>query len=197
MERNARPAPGPVPGRPRALGVAVAIVALAGLAACSGSSGSAPPSQHSAPPPTAGFITFAGTLSVHGAVAEQKSFTSTLPKTIAVSTCAQAGVKGTDRPVGLKPEFFVPSPGAGSSVFILADVVPYTGPGSYGRAAMLAGGGSEIRIGTSTYNPLASTASVSVTVRANGSGTFTFTGATPLSSGKPTLSGTVTWTCSS
>jgi hypothetical protein len=195
MVRNARAASGPLSGHARPASVAAAIIALAGLAACGGSSGAASsaPSHPSAP---AGLITFAGTLRVHGAVAEQKSFTSTLAKTTAISTCAQVGSLGTGAPAGLKAQFSVPTPAAGGSVFILATVVPYTGPGSYGRAAVLAGGGTEIRIGSTSYNALAPRALVSVTTHADGSGAFAFTGAAPPSSAHSALSGTVTWTCS-
>lgn len=207
MERRAGRASGLVPGGARAAAAAVAIVALAGLAACGGSpgtAGSAPPAGRSSAPASSppggaagGVITFAGTLQVHGAVAEQKSFTSILAKTTAISTCAQVASKGTGAPAGLKPQFAVPTPAAGGNVFVLATVVPYAGPSSYGRAALLAGGGGEIRIGATSYNPLAPGASVSVTTSADGSGTFTFTGAAPPASGRPALSGTVAWTCSS
>jgi hypothetical protein len=203
IERSQRAASGRIPGR---AGLALAIVALTGLTACGGSSSPAnsasPASNHrNTPAPAgsatapAGFLLFTGTIRVRGAATEQKSFTFLLDKTTTTSTCAQVGSMGTGAPAGLKPQFDVPTPAAGGSVFILAGVVPYTGPGSYGRPAVLAGGGTDIRIGPTSYNALAPGASVSVTVSADGSGTFAFAGATPTGATRPTLSGTVTWTC--
>jgi hypothetical protein len=206
MKHHTRAASGAARRRACASAAAVSIAALGGLAACGCSPGpasSAPASHQTAPSrggratATAGFLTFTGRLRVHGAAAEQKSFTSTLAKTTAISTCTQVGSKGTGAPRGLKPQFYVPTPAAGGSVFILAAVVPYTGPGSYGRAAMLAGGGTDIRVGATSYNALAPGASVSASIHADGSGTFTFTGAAPPKPGHPALSGTVTWTCTS
>jgi hypothetical protein len=136
-------------------------------------------------------------VSLHGAVTEQKPFTTYLPETTQIASCADIGSKGTGAPPGLKPQFTMPTPPAGSSVYVTAAVVPYTGPGSYARAALLAGGGTDIIVGKAMYNALAPKGTAMVTVSANGSGTFTFTGATQVSPGKPTLSGTVSWTCSS
>ncbi len=184
----------------------LSFAAVLGLAACGGSPTSSAghsnsPAAHSSAPsqpstPIAGTLRLSGTVSLHGAVTEQQSFTEYLTDTAQINTCAEVGSKGTGAPAGLKPEFDVPTPAAGGTVFVLAGAVPYTGPGTYTRKALLAGGGSEVRVGGQMYNPLATTATASISVSADGSGTFTFAGAPPLTPGKPTLSGTVTWTCS-
>jgi hypothetical protein len=181
-----------------------------GLAACGGSPASSAghsnsPAAHSSAPssssqpstPIAGTLRLSGTVSLHGAVTEQKSFTEYLNETALISTCAEVGSKGTGAPAGLKPQFNVPTPAAGGTVYIVAGVLPYHGPGSYGRSALLAGGGTDVNVNSQMYNPLATSGTATVTTSANGSGTFAFTGATPVSPAKPTLSGTVSWTCSS
>jgi hypothetical protein len=80
-------------------------------------------------------------------------------------------------------------------VYFVASVSPYHGPGTYGKASILAAGPSFV-VGNATYNPLAATASASVTFRANGSGTFTFRNARPARAAQGPLSGSVSWTCS-
>jgi hypothetical protein len=186
---------------------ALSFAAVAGIAACGGTpassstahSGSPANATTSAGPsgPVIGAITLRGTVSVHGAVTEQMPFTYYLAKTTQISSCAEVGSNGTGAPPGLKPQFTAPTPAAGSAIYIVAAVVPYSGPGSYGHAALLAGGGTDIHVGSAMYNALAPNGTATVTVSANGSGMLTFTGATQVSPGKPTLSGSVTWTCSS
>ena len=181
------------------------------LAACGGSSGS--PAASSSPStspagtsstsaaatgtPIPGLVAFHGTFQLHGAVTRQSTFIGYPANTAAPHSCAGIGAKGTGAPAGLKPEFGIPTPPAGSSVYFVAGVVPYTGPGTYGHAAFISGGGASIIVGSGPgYDPLSPKAKVSVTIDANGSGTFTFANATAVSPGKPTLSGTVSWTCS-
>jgi hypothetical protein len=182
------------------------LLLTAGLAAC-GSSGSAasggasPAGSDSSSSSTgkavAGLVTFHGTFQLRGAVAEQSPFLSYPGSTSSTSSCADIAAKGTGSPPGEQPQFRIPSPPAGSHVFFVASVTPYHGPGSYSRAAFLSGGGASIGVGTADYNPLAPTATVSVTVSANGSGHFMFAKAAPVPPYKTTLSGSVTWTCTS
>jgi hypothetical protein len=190
----------------------LASVLLTGvLAACGGSSGTpaaSPPASTSpagttstaaAPTgtPIAGLVAFHGTFQLRGAVTRQSTFIGYPGSTAAPGSCAAIGAKGTGAPAGLKPEFAIPTPPAGSSTYFNASVVPYTGPGTYGHAAFISGGGASIIVGSGPgYDPLSPKATVSVTIDANGSGTFTFANATAVSPGKPTLSGTVSWTCS-
>jgi hypothetical protein len=193
-----------------AAGLAGVLLAVA-LAACGGSSATPAASTSSSTSPAGttstaaaptgtpipGLVAFHGTFQLHGAVTKQATFIGYPANTAAPHSCAGIGAKGTGAPVGLKPEFGIPTPPAGSSVYVNASIVPYTGPGTYGHAAFLSGGGASIIVGSGPgYNPLSPKATVSVTVDANGSGTFTFANATAVSPGKPTLSGTVSWTCS-
>ena len=78
-------------------------------------------------------------------------------------------------------------------MYFLAEVSPYHGPGTYGKASILAAGASFV-VGNAAYNPVAATASV--TFRADGSGIFTFHNATAAKPATGAISGSVSWTCS-
>ena len=45
--------------------------------------------------------------------------------------------KGTPAPAGEERQFRIACPPAGSNVYLVANVLPYHGPGNYGRAAIL------------------------------------------------------------
>jgi hypothetical protein len=179
------------------------------LAGCGGSPSSAPaagspPSTGTtgtaAPPggsPIPGLLAFNGTFQLHGAITKQSAFSGNFAASSGTSSCAALAAKGTFTPPGEKPQFALPTPHVGSSVYFLASILPYHGPGTYGRAALLGGGGASIISGpTAEYNPLASTATVSVTIEADGSGTYTFANAAAVNPAKPSVSGSLSWTCS-
>ena len=141
-----------------------------------------------------GLIAFTGTLRLTGAKSERSRFTAFPGVTSPASSCARLAARGTPVPSGQQPSFRLPAPAAGSPVYFIAQVSPYHGPGTYGKASILAVGAS-FMVGNSAYNPLAATASASATFRANGSGTFTFRDAVAKKPATGTLSGSVSWTC--
>jgi hypothetical protein len=143
----------------------------------------------------AGLITFKGTLRLRGAAAQHVSFSAFPGVTSPASSCARIAVRGTPAARGEQPRFEIPSPAAGSPTYFTAEVSPYRGAGTYGKASILAVGASII-VGSASYNPLAAQATASVTIRADGSGRFTFTNAAESDPAKPALSGSVSWTCS-
>jgi hypothetical protein len=90
----------------------------------------------------------------------------------------------------------------GKTVAIEALVVDYTGPGTYGRdklegrgtnAGILIGGTNGSNYALHDRDPATS----QVVIDGNGGGTWTFTGLIkdPQKSGNPTISGSVSWTC--
>jgi hypothetical protein len=143
----------------------------------------------------AGLITFKGTFHLHGASSRHASFTAFPGVTRPASSCARLAAHGTPAATGAAERFMIPAPPAGSTVFFAAEVLPYHGPGVYGKSSILAPGGS-ITVGNARYDPLAAGAAASVTFRANGSGAFTFTNAPAARAGGAPLSGTVKWSCS-
>ncbi|HBW17734.1 MAG TPA: hypothetical protein DEH11_01290 [Actinobacteria bacterium] len=208
----------------RGIGAALGLMLAAALAGCSSSGGSAAAGSssaagHSSPAPAgassgsasagphgsipagatgkgiAGLITFKGTFQLRGATVQHSSFSAFPGVTSPASSCARLAAHGTPAPKGGKPEFLIPAPPAGSNVYLLAEVVPYRGPGVYGKAAIRSVG-SSIVVGNASYNPLAAHATASVVFRADGSGRFTFTNAAAPESSQPSLSGSFSWTCS-
>jgi hypothetical protein len=151
--------------------------------------------HHDAKVVIAGLITFKGKLQLHGAVNMHSSFSAFPGVTSPHSSCAHLAAVGTPGAKGAKPLFNIPAPADGSTVFFTAEVLPYNGPGTYGKSSILATGAS-ITVGNAQYNPLAAGADATVTFHANGSGKFSFTDAAASKAGKPALSGTVTWKCS-
>ncbi|MGD0374772.1 MAG: hypothetical protein ABSB01_09365 [Streptosporangiaceae bacterium] len=178
----------------------------------SGSSSSAAPSSGSSSPASGGagtaaakraaqrkaipgLIAFNGTLRLTGAAEQRSPFTAFPGVTSPASSCARLAAGGTPVPSGQEPGFRIPAPAPGSPVYFIAEVSPYHGPGTYGKASILAGAGS-FMVGNAAYDPLAATASTSVTFRANGSGTFTFRNALAAKPATGTVSGSVSWKCS-
>ncbi|HEY5357644.1 MAG TPA: hypothetical protein VIJ82_08125 [Streptosporangiaceae bacterium] len=143
----------------------------------------------------AGLITFKGTLNLHGASSRHASFSAFPGVTSPASSCARLARRGTPGAKGARKLFRVPSPAVGSDVYYAAEVLPYHGPGTYGKDA-IAAAGAVINVGTASYNLLAASSSASVTFKANGSGSFTFANAQGTRAAGRTLSGTVSWTCS-
>jgi hypothetical protein len=135
-----------------------------------------------------------GTYVLDGAVSKTGSFVNS---ELVRSSCAQIGSKGTGTDLVGKDEFALPSPlpvnAASKNISFTASVM-YHGPGTYSKEDILKGGGTDLIVGTNSYNAVATTAKASMTVKANASGTFTFSGATPVKKG-PSLSGKVTWSC--
>jgi hypothetical protein len=169
-------------------------------AAGTSSGGAGPTPSGSAKAATAGkvipgLITFKGTFQLRGASHRHSSFRAFPGITSPASSCRRIAAQGTPGAKGAKPQFKIPAPPAGSNVYFAAEVSPYHGPGTYGKASILAAGAS-ISVGADSYNPLVASGTASVTFHANGSGTFTFTNAAATTPAKPTLSGSVSWTCS-
>jgi hypothetical protein len=143
----------------------------------------------------AGLITFKGTLDLHGASSQHASFSAFPGVTSPASSCVRLARRGTPGAKGARKLFRVPSPAVGSNVYYAAEVLPYHGPGTYGKDA-IAAAGAVITVGTASYNLLAASSSASATFKANGSGSFTFANAKGTTAAGRTLSGTVSWTCS-
>ncbi len=143
-----------------------------------------------------GLVAFRGILRLRGAVATRLAFLAYPGNTATIKSCADVSSGGTPSPAGQKPQFRIASPPAGSNVFLVASVLPYGGPGTYGKAAIRSGGGASITVGTATYNPLGPAATASVTIRSSGGGTFTFRNATAADPAGRPLSGSVSWECS-
>jgi hypothetical protein len=141
-----------------------------------------------------GLIAFRGAFQLRGASTQHSSFSAYPGVTSPASSCPGIATHGTPAPAGQRPQFRIPAPPGGSTVYFIAEISPYHGPGTYSRAAIVTSGASFI-VGTAGYNLLATKGSVSVTVKANGSGTFTFANAAG-DAATQTLSGTVRWTCS-
>lgn len=142
-----------------------------------------------------GSVDLKGSYQLSGAVSKHGSFVD--PELVARS-CAEIGSHGTGPAfVGGPDHFAVPSPlpptGSAENIFFTAGVF-YKGPGTFSKEDILKGGGTDIIVGSNSYNAVAPAAKASITVRANGSGSFTFSNAPPVKAGK-SLSGKVTWTC--
>lgn len=141
-----------------------------------------------------GLITFNGHLHFSGAHASLMAFQAFPGVKSPKSSCTHIGRHGTPD-AGHGQLYRVPAPPLGGNVSFAAEVKPYHGPGTYTKSSIVAVGASVI-VGSSSYNLLASGASVRVTFRRDGSGTLTFANATAAGSGASALSGTITWTCS-
>ncbi len=141
-----------------------------------------------------GLLIFEGKLDLSGAHHLQSSFDAFPGVTSPESSCSHVAVVGTPTAKGHGPLFAVPAPPLGGSVSFAAQVEPYRGPGTYGKSSIVAVGASVI-VGSASYNLLAPGASVSVTVTAHGSGELTFRRAAAASTGQPSLSGTIQWSC--
>jgi len=138
-----------------------------------------------------------GSYSLSGAIAKHASFVDDV---LTAKSCAAVASHGTGSAFAGGPaEFAVPTPpppsGNATNVYFTAGVSPYKGPGTFSKEDILKSGGGDLTVGTAMYNPVAARATASMTVRPDGSGSFTFANAPPVTSG-PSLSGTVTWTCS-
>jgi hypothetical protein len=142
-----------------------------------------------------GLITFNGTLRLTGATTQHSSFSAYPGVTSPTSSCARLAARGTPVPARQKPGFQVPAPAAGNPVYFVAEVSPYHGPGTYGKASILAIGASFV-VGNAAYNPLAATATATATFRSNGSGSFTFRNAAAAKPATGAISGSISWTCS-
>jgi hypothetical protein len=142
-----------------------------------------------------GLITFKGTMKLHGASSRHVSFSAFPGVTSPSSSCAKLAAHGNPVQGGQQPLFRIPAPAIGTSAYFSAEVSPYHGAGTYDKAAILTSGAS-ITVGTKSYSLSASGATATVTFSANGSGTFTFSNAAAAKAGKPSLSGSVSWTCS-
>ena len=142
-----------------------------------------------------GLITFNGILQLTGATTQRLSFSAFPGVTSPASSCARIAANGTPAPAGQEPRFAIPSPPAGSTVYFVASVSPYHGPGTYSKASILAVG-SSFMVGDAAYNPLAATATATITFRANGSGIFTFRNAAAAKPATGAISGSISWTCS-
>jgi hypothetical protein len=143
----------------------------------------------------AGSVELKGTYVLSGAISKRGSFVD--PELVATS-CAQIGKDGTGPAfVGGPNRFAVPSPlpptGDAENISFTAGVI-YKRPGSFTKEEILKGGGSDLIVGKNSYNAVAPSAKASMTVEVNGSGRLVFSNAPPVAKG-PSLSGTVTWTC--
>jgi hypothetical protein len=140
---------------------------------------------------SSGVVTLHATLQFSGASSASFAFDSPV---LASKSCSAIAAHGTDDTVGLL-SFAMPDPSTKDNVSMTASVAPYTGPGSYGIPNLLKGGGTDIFVGSSSYNAIGPGATDAVTIAADASGSWTFTGAVQVTAG-PTLSGKINWTCS-
>ena len=143
----------------------------------------------------AGSVELKGTYVLRGAISKRGSFAD--PELVPTS-CAQIGKDGTGPAfVGGPNRFAVPSPlpptGDAENISFTVGVI-YKRPGNFTKEDILKGGGSDLIVGKNSYNPVAPNAKASMTVEANGSGSFKFSNAPPVAKGH-SLSGTVTWAC--
>jgi hypothetical protein len=178
------------------------------LAACGSAGGSpggspAAATQPSAPanaqqattgsnPVSAGVPTYQVTVHVTGAFTRDLQLTSS--QSYGEGSCAQRAAHGQDpnAPAG-EQAFSIPAPSYNPSIAIVATIRQYAGPGTYGQDHI---GNSTVTVdNTPPFSVGGQSGTITATVNADGSGNLGFAGAQQLDAGKPTLSGTVTWTC--
>jgi hypothetical protein len=178
------------------------------LAACGSGSGSpggspAAATRPSAPanaqqtttgsnPIAAGVPTYHVTVHVTGAFTRDLQLTSS--QSYGEGSCAQRAAHGQDpnSPAG-QQAFSIPAPSYNPSIAIVATIRQYTGPGTYGQDHI---GNSTVTVdNTAPFSVGGQSGTITATVDADGSGNLAFAGAEQLDAGKPTLSGSVTWTC--
>jgi hypothetical protein len=200
--------------------VAMGLVLLAGVAACSASpaaksaaaggstassgtststagTGSSAAKKASASKKVviSGLITFKGKLKLSGAHHRKMSFSAFPGVTAPKSSCTHIGTVGTPGAKGRPEHFQIPAPPFGGTVTLAAQVQPYHGPGTYQKTALVAAG-AMVTIGSDNYSLTGPGASVSMTFASDGSGMFKFTNAPSTTHGAAALSGTIHWTCS-
>jgi hypothetical protein len=182
--------------------------ALLLLAAC-GSTGGSPSGSTTAPPrssaPAAAQQTTTGSsaagagvptyrVSIHVTGAFTQDFQITSSQSYGQGSCAQRAAHGQDPTVPASQQAFsIPAPSYNPNVAIVATIRRYTGPGTYGQDQI---GNSTVTVNnTAPFSVGGQSGTITATVSADGSGSLTFAGAEQLDPGKPTLSGSVTWTC--
>jgi hypothetical protein len=143
---------------------------------------------------TAG-VELEGTYALSGAVSKHGSFMD--PELVRTS-CAQIGKEGTGAAyVGGPNAFVVPGPppaaNGAANVSFTASVL-YKGPGTFSKAQLEKGGGTNVIVGKGFYNAVAPKATATMIVKSNGSGSFVFENAAPVKKGA-TLDGKISWTC--
>jgi hypothetical protein len=130
---------------------------------------------------------FHATLYVNGQSAVK--FTEGLTGLPSCSSLAKSGLQGNRR----STVWSVPTTSNGN--YLLVNVKPYRGPGTYTRKSVLGGVGIEvdtIKGGAYTLGP---GSTESVKVNPNGSGIASFNHFHPMDFGSATISGSETWTC--
>ena len=178
------------------------------LAACGSGGGSpsgstAAAAQSSAPgtaqqtttgsnPLGAGVPTYKVTIHVTGAFTQDLQMTSS--QSYGVGSCSERAARGQDPSASADQRAFsIPAPSYNPNIAIVAVIRHYTGPGTYGQDHI---GNSTVTVNNSEpFSVGGQSGTISATVSADGSGSLTFAGAQQLASGKPTLSGSVAWTC--
>jgi hypothetical protein len=143
-------------------------------------------------PSAAGVPTYDVTVHVTGAVTQDLRLTSS--QSYGQGSCAQRAAHGQDpnAPAG-QQAFSIPAPSYNPSIAIVAVIRQYTGPGTYGQDHI---GNSTVTVNnTAPFSVGGEFGTITATVNADGSGNLAFAGAQQLDAGKPTLSGSVSWTC--
>jgi hypothetical protein len=143
-------------------------------------------------PVAAGVPTYKVMIHVSGAFTQDFQLTSS--QSYGEGSCAQRAAHGQDpnAPAG-QQAFSIPAPSYNPSFAIVATIRQYTGPGTYGQDHI---GNSMVTVNNTTpFSVGGQSGTITATVNADGSGNLAFDGAQQLDAGKPTLSGSVTWTC--
>lgn len=167
------------------------------LAACgSGSPGSSSAGQQGATPVAPSSNPLGGSVpiykvTIHLTGAATVDFSVTSSHSFGIGSCADRALHGQEPG---KSYFSIPAPSFNPTAAFVITIREYTGPGTYDQSHML---GASASVGTTTsfimVDPPATT--LSATVNPDGSGNVTFTGAHQLDPSQPTLSGSITWTC--
>lgn len=152
----------------------------------------APQTTNRSNPVAAGVPTYRVTVHVTGAFTQDLQLTSS--QSYGEGSCVQRAAHGQDpnAPTG-QQAFSIPAPSYNPSIAIVATIRQYAGPGTYGQDHI---GNSTVTVNNAApFLVGGQTGTITATVNADGSGNLAFAGAQQLDTGEPTLSGSITWTC--